>query len=733
MQQARTDAFKTQVQGYLDNLGSSQFYKDADRQVVNQKIKDTVGALNGFAQGPDLTDVRTQNELMNLVSGLSTDPDVLDRVMANKNYGRQLQKIQQIKDKNPDQYSAINEQWFHRQADEWLKDPNKKSFNVTYSPYVDTAKWWTKAAEDIAKNPDIRSEIMYATMPDGSRIPRTDREIKEVTLEKLYKGLLGSVPANVRGQFEIEYKNALAENGPQVALGVLNNDIEKYQAKVDELQYALDEGSFMPGSEAEGKAREKVGIYNDYLKKLIDGRDGVIAGTRKPDEFVPFSEFMSEKLMGVAKSYAYRQEKDSPDAWGLAYMKHQWDKEDAALEFQRKKALEKYKKDLDGPTTVDNSNEFVNAWASVLSPVGKGRVTGDAYRAIAGLTSEFDKDGWASKTFNHDKVMLSIAPLVSSVVPGVDAKAAHGYGQLLEDYKQYRANNPAHWTTGGFDQRSTFGIDSTTNTPIEYTWSSPGMAPTNDGHTAAGSFVEAPSFKQFIDAMAQNTDVVNNYKKTYGIDITRPEDIANANKVNQAVIATGLENRGVVATDVNGTFKITPMTGDNFYRASDGQPWLGAVARANQKQMEQSLGKANFDAWVKAGLIRPTGTSVKEGKELIPEYEMDMAGMPVVGDVAAMHDNYAHTHEGSSLFKDQGAAMKADFLKKYNSWGPQSNFTNEEIEASTEGLKTVPKYAKMVNDLVAIMNDKSSSAQAVLKARNGLIQMAYEYSQATKK
>jgi hypothetical protein len=52
--QGQTDNVKQQMQGYLDNIGNTQFYRDSDRAIVNSRLNETVNSLNGLV-GQDLT------------------------------------------------------------------------------------------------------------------------------------------------------------------------------------------------------------------------------------------------------------------------------------------------------------------------------------------------------------------------------------------------------------------------------------------------------------------------------------------------------------------------------------------------------------------------------------------------------------------------------------------------------------------------------------------------------
>jgi hypothetical protein len=300
--------------------------------------------------------------MMGVVNGLSTDPNVVDRIMANRNVGKQLQRIQYIKEHKPEQYSGVNEDYFNKQVSQWQKDPNKVSFNGTYQPYVDTAKWYQKAAEDIAKNPDISNEIQYTTV-NGIRVPRSEEEIKQVTLKKLREGLLGGMPGDVRAQYQLEYNNAMMDNGLPIAMQMVNNNMDDVQARMDDLNYALDQSSFKPGSEAEAAAREQVRQYETHYNTLRNKRNDLMSGHLTPQDMMPFSGYLDDKMTGVAKGYAYKQDKIEDKGLGMAMLKHSWDQADEVLKANLKKQAEQ-----SGPF----SNGLISTFLDLGSPEGSG-------------------------------------------------------------------------------------------------------------------------------------------------------------------------------------------------------------------------------------------------------------------------------------------------------------------------------------------------------------------------
>lgn len=718
--EAQTTAVQQQIQGYVDSLGSSQFYKDSDRQLVNDKIKATVESLNNYA-GPDLTDGRTQSQFMNTISGLSNDPDVLDRIMANKNVGKQLARIQQFKEKHPDQYSAINEDYFMKQMNKWRDDPNQKHFDATFKPYVNTAKWQDEAAESIAKNPDIRNEIMYMTV-NGQRIPRTEREIKEVTLEKLYKGMLGSMPADVRGQFELEYRNALWDNGQQVALGAIDNNIERMQSLADNLGYSIAENSYMPGSEADTKARNDLDMLNAKLKDLQSARSGILAGTRKPEEFIPLSDFLSEKVMAAAKSHAYRQEKDKPDEWGQAWQKHQYD-----IELERIKgnlALQKERaKKEESAQRATNFEKHIDEMFSR----GKAAISMDEFAALNNIDSKVNDAGYATKTFSGDDIFVDIRPMIQQVAGVSNVKQAVGQSTLLDMYNVYKQQ----WAAG---QRPQLPVKTDAQ---GYSWELPSTAP---GSQYTEPQQSMPTYSEYVASLANDPKLVNTFRNTYEIDLKDPHALETANKVAEVVNAHQIGNVGMIVTNVHGDAEITVASGDNAFPGSDGLMYTAGVIKGSEAQLSALLGADRFKAMRNSPgkdgqpLLKETGVRqvgvVKGEPKYEAVYSFDATTRPKI-DVTVANDKYLNKYLGSSDYKDNAADLNNQFTNKwqYNmALNSAVNRPYEEYKAvSSEIVQWAPAMAPSVTELMNRVDNPKYSYEQQRAAKIGLIQLHQLY------
>lgn len=679
--QGKTDQEKQTVQGYLDTLGSNQFYRDSDRQLVNERIKDTVNQLNAHA-GNDLTDGRTQNDLMGVVNGLSTDPDVLDRIMANRNVGKQLQKIQYAKDHNSDEYGAINEQYFMKQLGAWQNDPSKIPFNSTYQPFVNTEKWQREAAESIAKNPDIYNEIHYTTV-GGKQVVRNDAEIKEVTLQKIYQGMLGSLPSNVRGQFELEYNNAMwdPEQGKQIAGGAIDKNIHDMQALQVNLRTAM--AKVKPGTPELLQAQQKMEFYNDRIQELANSKTSLMNGEIAPQDVMPSSAYTNDKLMGTAKAYAYRQETDTPNPWDMAFLKHKWDQDDIRLAASLKaKAAQ--------PENALWTDDFLQTMARVNSPAGMATVTDDkTFKALMSIQSDKDKDGYFSKTFNNTPIFANMAPLIRTVIPTADSKVSNGYQVLMDGYKA--------WSQ-----------DPTKQSPF------PGGVMGLPGGGGIG--VEAPKdINSYIGWLRLQPGASGNFKQ-YGLDLNDPDVISNAKAVENKINSVTSVNIGN-STLANGKLKITLRPDqNNILRANDGSLRQGAVGVGSWDEISSVLGgSAVTDAWQKLGYLK----EIDKGTNDHRQYQVEMWA-PISGDVKAKYDSYAQEHYGPGFVKDNANEL-AGKINQTLSIGVMASRAAVDMDAKADFIKKAyPNLTEQINQWVNLANnnaapsDKTSAAAIMI-------------------
>ncbi len=708
--EAQTTAVQQQIQGYVDSLGSSQFYKDSDRQLVNQKINETVNNLNQYA-GPDISDGRTQSQLMNTISGLSNDPDVLDRIMANKNVGKQLSKIQQIKEKHPEQYSAINEDYFMKHVNKWKDDPNQKHFDATFRPYVNTAKWQDEAAEAITKNPDIANEIKYMTV-NGQKIPRTDVEVKQVTLEKLYKGMLGTMPADVRGQFELEYRNALWDNGQTIALGSVDKALEEVQSRADNLANSLSENSFMPNSQAETDAKNKLDLYNSKIKDLEGARNGLLSGTRKPEEFIPLSDFLSEKVMASAQAHAFRQEKETADPWGLAWQKHMWDQDDIRLTA----ALKPKKGDESSTPRTTNFAKHIDE----MFARGKTSLSMDEFTALNNIDSKVDEEGYANKTFTGDDIYVDIRPMIQNIAGVEDVKQATGQAALMDGWKVYQAQHARD-----NERPHQPATTSTTYNGNTYTWS--GVNAGSGDPRVGDPGLPPPTYGEYLSRMASDPMVAEKFKKDYNIDLKDPKAIETAQQVAQTVTQHQIGNVGMVVTNVHGDAKITVASGDNAFAGSSGLMYTAGSIRGTEKELTALLGKDRFKAMRNSPgkdgepLMRETG-SRKVGKEDMSIYSFDATTVPKT-DITVAHDKYLNKYMGSSDYKDNAADLNQQFSDKWQ-LNTALDRPYEDYKAFNDDIvKWKPTQATATAELLNRINNPKYSFEAQQAAKIGLIQL----------
>lgn len=701
--QAQTTAVQQGLQGQIDTIGNSQIYKDSDRQVINSKLKDTVNSINEF-QGQDLLDGTVQNQLMNISSGLSSDPEVIDRLVANRNAGQQLQKVQWIKDHHPEEYSAINENYFHRQLEDWKNNPNQRSFSATYQPYRNTAKWENDAMEGILKNPDIHAEIMYGRDPfTGKPVPRGEREVKEATLAKLHENLLGSLPGDMNGQYQLEFNNALASGGHNIAASVASDWAQRYAEKSSELKAALALAKAQGNKDPETMTaiQNKIDQYDKLVQDSVDTRDKIMNGEMDPSQYLSYGKYVEDRLFNVAKAHAYKQDtKAEYDPMYTAMWKHKWDQEDLRLTAKLKNATS---------DIADTNYPFANVMDQVFSSRGKATADKATYKALNNMSGKDDDLDFSPKTFNGDNAFVDIRPFIGELASGEDIKSATGHAILTDGYRAWKQSLiKSHASSTGYTSPDGGG----------YQW------PNSGGPTLTPHDLSMHSYVDYLKASGADKA----FKDDYNLDLNDPEQVNKSDKIQAALMQKGLDNIGVVLTNLHGNIKLKASSGENTFRASDGSMHTAGIGQGTWKELAGLLTDKKLT--VLQNTINPTtgesylpqiGTEKgPDGKEH-PVYQLSLITKPTV-DLESAHDVYLRNEFGASYYKDNSQAMKAAFGRNTQENMTLSKYGYDDFKAVGDSIISKdPSQTTEVTQALAAIQSKRLDAKSEKKIKEALI------------
>lgn len=716
--QQETDAFKSSIQGPIDNISSSPIYRDADRAVIQGKLKSVVGQLNSYA-GQDLTDGKVANDISNLASGLSNDPDVVDRIMANRQRGQEVQKLQSIKRDHPELYNPVNEQDFMAQDQAWLNDPSKINYNAHYQPYRNYPKWMDDNTKEILKDPDVINETHYTTDPlTGKRIVRDQQEVKEVTADRIFKELTGTIPADMDSQMQLEYSNAMRTHGPQIALATANDDAQKAVAKAAELKSAVESAKTNRTTDPTilAQAQARADKADQDASNAIDLRDRVASGEVAPGDYLPYDRYKGEKLWHYAMGQAYRKEGSTTiDPIYLARLKHMDDQEDIRTTARLKNATP--------DTPPDTLNDYTAFTNEIFSSRGKAAINKDVWGPLNNLSSGFDKDGFATKTFNGQTAFVDLRPLLGDLATGEDIKTNAGHTILNDGFNVWAHQQiQANQLQQSFTQPDSLGLQ----------WPTGGSGPTMgpgaiSGHTPHGNV----TMTEYIQHL-KSEGLAGTFKKDYGIDLDDPTSVTKAVKIHDKLVQVGMDNVGNQLSALHGSIRVTPGSGDNVFRASDGSPYTSGVHEGTEQEWAALLGPDRVSIYAKAKgadgvpLLHQVGTTNEQqgkNKVVVPVYQMTMSTSSPI-DLQVGYDQYLRTTKSTGDYKDNAQAQKKAYADDLQTHIYLSHLSKDDYKAyGDEIVKADPTQKENIINLINTMDAPQASATTQKKCKAAIVQM----------
>lgn len=685
--QKQTDEFRAQQQGVLDEIGKNTFYRDSDLNYVNNKLKDAVDGLNNFS-GQDLTDGRVQSQITSLVSGVSGDPEVTKRIIANKQRAKSVNDMMEIKEKHPDLWNYQNYQNWKDQDDAWKSDPNKIDYTATYQPYTDTHKYDEEGVKDIMANPIVKDQIMYYTDANGNKIQRGDREVSEVTAHRLKDALLSGMPDNVRGQHQIEYSNFVKGITPEMAAQMAKGETDLYQGMLDQVNSIRNDKKATPDQLA--TANQMASIYEKAIAHGNNVTNDLRTGTKSVGDYYTFNKYLDKKYQDIANAHAFSKEgKFNYDELYLENVKAQHARE-----------LEKLKHGLKMQENASIlNNDFVNGVSHAMVD-NNATVNANTAADLLGLTGKQDDQGYFNLPLNNTEVHLNVAPLIRTTVPEVDNRKAQGQQVLKEGFSQYIKQHPA-----GQQIASSMGEAA----PNGGYWASP--KPQSE-HTTS-----TPTFDEYLTSVKSDANTVNKFQSQYGINLNNPKDLEDSKKAQVAIAQSMTTNQGTMFNKGAGNLRITTTSdAGNLFRGTDGEMHVAVTAVATWDQLTAALGYSPDKLQGSAGspnAIMPTGTKDKASDK--PLYSMPVI-IKVNGDIMSKFNENLSNHAGlgAGELKDQRADLTNQFGNKLNMMRMASQTGYQDVPTSTLANEAIKKIQLLNSDPKVV----SEATQKINKAIN---------------
>lgn len=565
MKQAQYNQAVQNTQSMIDYYGQQDIIRPEDREVINNRLNDTVNNLNTFSD-LDLSDPRVQSQLAGVTSRAFNDSDITSRIVNNRKARQFLNTIEDTKKNHPEQYNSANEADAMDQFNKWYNDPTNNKFEATYTPYTDIQKIQRDAIDPILKNPDIRNEIEWYTDANGNRVRRGEREIKEVTRDKIL-GVLQTMPESVRNQYLINYRQALKNYTTQDAVNDLRDEYTQTDNKIKQIQSQIN----TPGLDSNTLAS-----YNKILDDLTTHKDRIAYTTQRvidnddPGQYYTPNLYISNQLSNVADTYAFSQQGKLEDDFdytndakfrndlALANLNNQ-----ATMERVQYTANAKAAAKALASNQVNIANPMENIQLDLIDK-GYSTVNTDEGRSYFNGTGKTKDDGSFDINWNGRNIILAPAEDLTIDQAAV-AKKSIDYANLNKVWSKWKQDNP-------------YIVD-----PNQ------GPIPINGLTTEKGKErLNSLAWNNFINSK-EGKVVAAKFKQEYNTDLTDPSQLAEINTYLSSPQAQQELLFGKMLENAKGTANIKVATGVNMITVADGTPRLKATARFTGRQVKDML------------------------------------------------------------------------------------------------------------------------------------------------
>lgn len=608
------------VQGQIDKLGQYPILKDSDREAISTKMNDLVDNLNQFS-GKDLGDTQVYNQLAGLTNNFYNDKDVYEKIADNTRAATAMSDYQKMVKDDPSTYGATNSHIFSKAYSDWLNTPGK-SFNASYTPYYDSSDEIRKTIAEVKKDPDIM--LRTKTMPDGSKVPMGDQEVKMVTTQKIQAALKGSLSSQALNQYNIDYQASMDGHTAQSTAA----DIDK---QINNLSDIRDQYNTAKGSASNSDEWNKQYLAAQDAQSVIDQlqakKDAVIQNN-DPSLYYSYDDFLGRKIKGVGDAYAYTQEgKVDWNPFALEDYK-----------FGHEKELEKFKNDLKlynsengftgkkdaripGGSTLPVVNNFEETMKNVAINGGSHATTSEIM-PLLGANGNANTDGSFSMPFQNENVAIDIQPMLAASGNNPDINKALALSPIRQMYKKW-VTTPEGQKESVVNTGTGMVWDKDERRMVMHTESKPDPDQPKDFNTFLKEYPGTKAGQVFASSL----------KDKFGLDITSAKDMDVATKIAgdpatdkmMDLIGTALQKNSL-----NGNLTVIPAQGNNVIRSSDGQVYTKVYVQAplqrylaafNESSFRNSTVGGAMDNLMDKGLITHTVNTDKDGKDM---YQMTM-------------------------------------------------------------------------------------------------------------
>ena len=206
--QRRYDEGVQKIQTQIDNIAGLDIIRDVDRAYLQSKLNELGNNLMGVAAG-DFSNFQLVNSVGGMVNQVSKDPIVQNAVNSTALYRKEYNLMEEARKEGKS--SIQNQVDFKEKASKWLYSKDLgKSFNETYTPYIDVDKKWLEVMktlhsdltdQDIAQVTVTNADGTINTTKTLAAMQRVSRET--VSAEKIENALRASLTPDDLNQLAI--------------------------------------------------------------------------------------------------------------------------------------------------------------------------------------------------------------------------------------------------------------------------------------------------------------------------------------------------------------------------------------------------------------------------------------------------------------------------------------------------------------------------------------------------
>lgn len=722
MKQAKFDRVQQEIQQGLDEIGNYDILKDSEKEYVNQKLKNATDTLNSFG-GKDLSDRMVENSLKSTMSDLLRDKRISDAVQDTRMIRNNMQILNEIKEKHPDQYAAQNEKVFMNSINSYLNSkPGSRYDGQGYIPYYNYDEDWRDVAEQVAKNPDIQREIQYYTDPtSGQLMQRSEKEIKQVTRDKIAQGIMSSINGRAARQLQIDYQDNLSNKTVESAVSDLRNlkslQLAKLKQLKDQRNAGITDANYLKATNdaisfLEGDGKDIMGAIPQTDQQIAD-----IMSTGDVSSYYTMDKYMKDHVSGIADSYAYRQEgKQDYDALFLKQIDFQNDLLLEQVKAQNKLNAQNAKAAAAALGHVDNP--FKQSLAELIAGgTGESNMDGAAMSSL--FDSKLDDEGNFSISAASDPVYLSLGKSLQAMgVQEENFNKLKGIEEFNREYGKWSSTKEGSTPYTGPIYGATFGTNEPLPKPIE----------------------------EFLKTK-KGSEVAARIKTATGLDVANTQDLQNIKALASSPDAQAMQDIGnKISEGKFGTIKVRAMDGQNLIRGNDGKMYARMYAELTERQIAGSLGKGSLSTLLDKNLIQKSSNFVKEGKEEKQTYIVPII-KEVKGQISSKYINYlTGINKGDNFYTKNLPAYAEEFSQWWNGATLTQGMSKEQLtndvkntldqmirnttQGDTNATLRQEAYRNKMNEFIAELNSPVLDPTTKISALNGLREL-YQIGQTS--